>query len=296
LDQSHNDRKLEVAMAELDGVVIPTPDWRTLTPGAQTSDIYTEQAGYNNADVTGWDGRNIYGVSIGLVQMHVNLAMIPGNMGNATTFDFPMLYRPMVVDNVVDVMAAEPTQNFADGIVEAAQWLELQGVKAIMGNCGFFGGYQNIVRERINVPFYSSSLMMLPMMVQSMPGNKKVGVITANGPQLLKVQAIENCGLSPEDKENRIVVMGCENGLEFSSEIMANTGKYNPALVEQEIVAVARQMVQENDIGSILLECTELSPHAAAVQNEVRMPVWDYTTLTKWIYSGCIRRPFVGHI
>jgi len=278
-------------------IVITTPDWKTLKPGAHDSDLFTEQSAYNDAVVTGWDGRNVFGVTIGLVQMHVNLAMLPGNMSNATTFDFPMLYRRMNADNVFDVMANPPTQNFADGIVEAAQWLELQGVRAIMGNCGFFGSYQNLVKTRINVPFFSSSLMMLPMMVQSMPGNKKVGVITANGPILEKVQAIENCGLSLEDKANRIVVMGCENGHEFSGAIMANTGKYNPAKVEQEIVDVAKQMLKENeDIGAILLECTELSPHAVAVQNAVRMPVWDYTTLTKWIYSGCIRRPFVGHI
>ena len=189
----------------------------------------------------------------------------PGNMGNATTFDFPMLYRRMNAKNVFDVMAKTPTQDFTDGIVEAAQWLELQGVKAIMGNCGFFGSYQNEVRARINLPFFSSSLMMLPMMVQSMPGNKKVGVITANGPILERVQAIENCGLSLEDKKNRIVVMGCEEYPEFATGIMANTGRYNPVRVEREIVSVAeRMLVRHNDIGAILLECTELSPHAAA--------------------------------
>jgi hypothetical protein len=43
------------------------------------------------------------------------------------------------------------------------------------------------------------------------------------------------------------------------------------------------QMVSENkDIAVILLEYTDLSPHAVAVQNAVRMPVWDYTTLTNW--------------
>jgi len=292
-DQGHGE---QVAGAEKPPP-LPTPGWKSLTPGTPDSDIYVEQSGCNDAVVTGWDGRNVFGVTIGLVQMHVNLAMIPGNMGNATTFDFPILYRRMNAENVFDVMADQPTQNFTDAIVEAAQWLELQGVRAIMGNCGFFGSYQNAVKARINVPFFSSSLMMLPMMVHSMPGNKKVGVITANGPILEQVEAIENCGLSLEDKENRIVVRGCENGEEFSSAIMANTGVYNPLKVEQEIVAVAKQMLQDNkDIGAILLECTELSPHAVAVQNAVRMPVWDYTTLTKWIYSGCIRRPFTGHI
>ncbi len=113
----------------------------------------------------------------------------------------------------------------------------------------------------------------------------------------MKVPAVENSGLSAEDKVNRIVIMGCEDGPEFSGAIMANTGRYNPARVEAEIVSVAKTMVMENpDIGAILLECTELSPHAVAVQNAVRLPVWDYTTLTNWIYSGCVRRPFTGHI
>jgi hypothetical protein len=216
--------------------LIPTPDWRTLSPGPQDSDLYVEQSGINDANVKGWDGRNVFGVTIGLVQMHVNLAMIPGNMSNGTTFDFPILYRRMNAWDVADVMAEVPTKNFADAIVEAAQWLELQGVRAIMGNCGFFGGYQNEVKARINVPFFSSSLMMLPMMVHSMPANKKVGVITANGPNLIKTQAIQNCGLSLEDKDNRIVVMGCENGAEFSSAIMANTGVYNPATGAQDLL------------------------------------------------------------
>ena len=286
-----------VGKAFAQDMVIPTPDWKTLKPGKHDSDLYAEQSGYNDTDVTSWDGRNVFGITIGLVQMRVNLPMIPGNMGNASTFDFPMLYREMNADNVFDVMANPPSKNFTDGIVEAAQWLELQGVRAIMGNCGFFGSYQNVVRKQINVPFFSSSLMMLPMMVQSMPANKKVGVITANGPILKKVQAIENCGLSLEDKKNRIVVMGCEEYPEFATGIMANTGRYNPAKVEKEIVSVAERMLVANkDIGAILLECTELSPHAVAVQNAVRMPVWDYTTLTRWIQSGCVRRPFVGHV
>ena len=62
------------------------------------------------------------------------------------------------------------------------------------------------------------------------------------------------------------------------------------------LAALERVLSSNNDIGAVLLECTELSPHAVAVQNMARMPVWDYTSLTNWIYSGCVRRPFVGHI
>ena len=136
-----------------------TPDWKTLKPGAKDSDMYTEETGFdeNNPDMTWWPGRNISGVTIGLVQMRANLPMMPGNMGNASTFDFPMLYREINVDNAMDVMEPKTTKNFTDGIVEAAKWLELQGVSAIMANCGFFAHYQKVVQERIDTSFFSSS-------------------------------------------------------------------------------------------------------------------------------------------
>ena len=200
------------ALGDEDGspAQLPTPDWKTLKPGKKDSDLYTEQSGFNDADLTWWDGRNIAGVTIGLIQFRANLPMLPGNMGNATTFDFPMLYREMNAKNVYDVMSKTPVPQFTDACVEAANWLELQGVSAIMGNCGFFGHYQKAVQERIDTPFFSSSLMMLPMMVRSMPRNKKVGVLTANGPLLRSGPAMDNCGLSAEDKAKRVVVEGCE--------------------------------------------------------------------------------------
>lgn len=275
-----------------------TPDWRTLKPGAKDTDLYTEETGFdeNNSDVTWWPGRNVSGVTIGLCQVRANLPMMPGNMGNATTFDFPMLYREMNVDNVMDLMKPEMTKNFTDGIVEAAKWLELQGVSAIMGNCGFFGHYQKVVQDRIDTPFFSSSLMMLPMMVQSLPRNKKVGVLTANGPLLASGQAMENCGLSRELQASHVVVEGCENDLEFAY-AMSLDGKFSASRMERDILeGIKRLLKKDKDIAMILLECTELPPHAVAVQKMVKMPVWDYTSLTNWIYSGCVRRPFVGHI
>jgi hypothetical protein len=61
--------------------------------------------------------------------------------------DLPVFGRAaMNARDVADVMSEEPTENFADAVVEAAQCLELQGVRAIMGNCGFFVGYQNEVK------------------------------------------------------------------------------------------------------------------------------------------------------
>jgi aspartate/glutamate racemase len=275
-----------------------TPDWRTLKPGAKDSAMYTEETGFdeNDPDMTWWSGRNIAGVTIGLVQIRANLPMMPGNMGNASTFDFPMVYREMNVDNAMDVMKPERTKNFEDGIVEAAKWLELQGVSAIVANCGFFAHYQKVVQARIDTPFFSSSLMMMPMLVQSMPRNKKVGVLTANGPLLKSGVAMENCGLSRELQASRVVIEGCEHDPEFASVMMGN-GTMDAAKFERDILkGIKRLLKKDKDIAAIMLECTELPPHAVAVQKLVKMPVWDYTSMVNFIQSGCVRRPFVGHI
>lgn len=276
---------------------IPTPDWRVNKPGVRDSDLYTEETGYaEDTELTWWPGRNVGGVTIGLMQVRASVPMMPGNVSNATTFPFPLLYRELSPHNTIDVMAMEPVEDFVDAIVDAANWFELQGVSAFMGNCGFFGTYQKVVSERVDIAFYSSALMQLPMVLQSIPRHKKVAVITANGPLLRAVPAIENCGLSAEDKANRVVIEGCEESPEFSSTVMMNARRYSPYKLEQEILAATLRCTENHDIGAVVFECTELSPHAVAIQKAVRLPVYDYTTMTNFIYSACVRRDFTGHI
>lgn len=71
-----------------------------LNPSAHDSDNYAETTHYaNDARITNWIGRNVSGVTIGLIQLRARLPLVPGNMGNASTFDFPMLYREMTPQN-----------------------------------------------------------------------------------------------------------------------------------------------------------------------------------------------------
>ena len=270
----------------------------TLEPGVHDSDLYMWSTGYNedNEAVTTWIGRNVAGITIGLVQLRAMLPMIPGHVGNGTTFDFPLLFREMLPEDPYKIMALDPEAEteFVDEIVKAAKWLELQGVRAVVGNCGFFGTYQNVVQERLDIPFFSSSLVQLPTILQCLPKRKKVGVVTANGPILVESPAVENCGVSVKDKDERVVIQGAE-GPEFTK-VLHQTGEpFNVLKLEREIVAAAQKIVESDEnIGAILLECTELPPAAYAVQKAVRLPVWDYVTLIKWIHDGCLRRPFTG--
>ena len=69
--------------------------WKT-KPG----DLYNEKLGNGAKEVTGWKGRYVYGPTVGILQLPANIPMLPGDMGNPTTFDFPVLYE------LIDVIQA----------------------------------------------------------------------------------------------------------------------------------------------------------------------------------------------
>lgn len=107
-------------------------------------EMYTHSEYWGDGDVTWWEGRRVSAIAIGVIQLSANMPMIPGNMGNASTFDFPLPYEPMEVTGDM-VVATKPHPVVLKRSVEAARKPEVQGVRAICGNCGFFANYQQQV-------------------------------------------------------------------------------------------------------------------------------------------------------
>lgn len=255
-------------------------------------EMYTHSQDWSEDDVVWWEGRRVGGIAIGVIQLSANIPMIPGNMGNASTFKFPILYEPMEVTGDM-VVSTKPHPEVLKRSVEAARKLEAQGVRAICGNCGFFANYQKEVATELDVPFFSSSLLQIPLILISLKPDQKVGVITADGLKLTQAPALENCGVTDR---SRIVIAGAENTSEMKK-ILGTTGAYNPRRFELQLVDIAKEMVSKNsEISAILLECTELPPHARAIQKAVAMPVWGFPTMVNWIYNGVVRRSFKGFI
>ena len=162
-----------------------------------------------------------------------------------------------------------------------------------MGNCGFFANYQPQIAAQLDTPFFSSSLLQIPLILMSLKPNQKLGVITADGPKLKAAPALENCGVVDR---SRLVIAGAEETSEMKR-ILATEGRYNPRRFELQLVEIAKRMAAEHeDMRAILLECTELPPHARAIQKAVGMPVWGFPSMVNWVYGGVVRRSFEGFI
>ncbi len=234
--------------------------------------------------------QRIQGCAIGIVLLDLWYPVVPGNVANASTFGFPVMYKILKGTTVSRIFRADPA--ILDLLLEAGKELEEQGVRAIIGACGYFGNFQKEAAARLNVPVYLSSLLQIPIVRRGLKPNQKVGVICASAPSLTPKLLSQN-GV---DDLSDIVITGAQDLSEFQ-QILKTAGSFNSKKIEQQMVGLAKQFVSDNpDIGAILLECSDMPPYAWAIQNAVRLPVFDFITLINWVHSAMVRRPFAGFI
>ncbi len=236
--------------------------------------------------------RVYYGTSIGILLLNTRVPFIPGDVGNSSTYHFPVVYR--VVDELLTnrlVVEADPA--LAKAIIREARALEKEGVSAITADCGFMALFQKEVALSVNIPVFLSSWMQVPFISRMLPPHKKVGAIVADS-RYLRQEILINAGI---DDTIPLVIGGMECKQGFCSAVMKEEGVLDSDLVEAEVVEAALELVQNNpDVGAILLECSCLPPYAAAVQKALELPVFDYITMINFVYSSLAKTPYTGTI
>ncbi|MBI2868976.1 MAG: aspartate/glutamate racemase family protein [Chloroflexi bacterium] len=236
------------------------------------------------------EGQRITGNAIGVLILSVWYPLVPGSMFNASTFGFPVLFKILESSNTAQVLSADP--GMVAQLITGGKELEKQGVRAVVGSCGYFANFQLEVAAALKAPTFLSSLLQAPLIHRSLRPEQKLGILCASAPSL-NAGALKQCGI--EDR-SRIAIYGADTLPEFRN-ILETTGHLNSAQLEQELVGLARQMVAENpDVGAILLECGDMPPYAWTIQAATGLPVFDFTTMVSWVHSAVVRRPFPGII
>jgi len=257
--------------------------------------MYTYTSGYDQEEVFIPKGQAMGGCAIGIIKIGALwFPLMPGNVSNATTFNFPVHYKWMEGSpNMDQIITTKPDPAFLEQTIKAAKELERMGCRAVVGACGYFANFLTEVAAAVNVPCFLSSLMQVPIISRALKPSQKIGIICANGRVLSSAPALKACGINDP---STIVITGAEN-LSQMQNVLQGRGHLNNAEFEQELVGLVKQMVSDNpDVGAILLECTEMPPYAWAIQKAVRLPVFDFTTMVNWVYNAVVRRPFAGFI
>src|ERR1700758_4212477 len=86
-------------------------------------------------------GKAVYGARLGILMLEARFPRIPGDMGNAATWPFPVLYK-VVPGASPDRVVRERAAGLLDRFLDAAAELVRLGADGITTNCGFLSLFQ----------------------------------------------------------------------------------------------------------------------------------------------------------
>lgn len=230
----------------------------------------------------------VAGFSIGIITIDFNYVKLPGNVANATTFSFPVVYEDIVLE-IEDLFSGE--EKLLDMVIEAAKKLEKKGVRAIVGACGYFNHFQEQVRDAVAVPVYLSSVLQIPLIKMGLKPDQKIAVLVADG-EGANADFFAKANASIED-----CIVKEIGSLESFAPIRYNKPYLDNGRLKADLIAVVQELrANHPEIGAILLECSDLPPYAAALHRATGLPVFDFTTLINWVHSAVVRREFYGYM
>ena len=235
-------------------------------------------------------GTNVCGIPIGILCLETYYGKVPGHIRNATTFDFPVVYKVVngfTPKKVVD----EADPSLLEPFIEAARELEQEGVRAITSSCGFLVLFQRELADSVSVPVYISGLIQVPMVHCMLRRDQKVGIFAAKKNKLTE-EHLRAVGADAVP----VCIAGMDEQEEFCDVIIDGKRKeLNMDRLEKEVLSVVDILVRENpDMGALVLECTDLVPFAHLIQQRADVPIFDIITLTNMVYEAVLRKNYQG--
>jgi Asp/Glu/hydantoin racemase len=230
--------------------------------------------------------RAIYGASVGILMLDARFPRIPGDMGNATTWPFPVHYR-VVRDASPDRVVRRGAEGLLDAFVAAARELVADGVDGLTTNCGFLSPFQQELAEASGVPVAASSLMQVATVNALLPPGRRAGILTISASTLTGAH-LAAAGVPPDTP------IGTTEGLrEFTSAILDDRPELDIDAARADNVEAARALRQaQDDLGAIVLECTNMTPYAADIAAATGLPAFTMEAFVRWFQSGLAPRRF----
>ncbi len=231
-------------------------------------------------------GKTVYGAAVGVMMLETKFPRIHGDIANAATWPFPLHYR-VVRGATPNLVVKNDPRLLVDDFIAVGRELVRMGADGLTTNCGFLSLIQDQIKDALGVPVATSSLMQIPMVQSLLPGNKRVGVLTISKSSLTDEHLI--AAGAPLDTP----VVGTDNGRQFTTAILEDHPEidFDDCLADLLDAATELTRTYEN-IGAIVLECTNMVPYAAQIRHLTGLPVYSIYTFITWFQSGLLPRKF----
>lgn len=225
---------------------------------------------------------------LGVLTLDTRFPRLPGDIGNPASFGVPTRTRvvrgarpELVVRSAADQRAA----GLLDPFVRALRGLEAAGALAITTSCGFLVLMQHELQARAAVPVVTSSLLLLPRLLES---RRRVGVLTVSG-RLLGEEFLSAAGV-PAARLPDVVIEGVDPDGEFARVFVGNRPTMDVGKARRDVVEAAKRLrARAGDLADLVLECTNMPPHAGAIEEATGLKCWSL------LQSDALRGPWRAH-
>jgi hypothetical protein len=203
---------------------------------------------------------------LGMLMLDTRFPRPLGDVGHPGSFAMPVRHRVVRgADPAAVVRGHDP--RLVDPFVQAGLDLVSEGARAIGTSCGFLARWQHELQARLPVPVWSSALLLLPEL-------PRPGVITIEAASLTAAH-FEAVGADPATP-----VEGITPGSPLHRTLLQDLPDLDMDDARRQVLAAGRRLLaRQPALRSLVLECTNLPPYAAALQADSGLPVHHVLTL-----------------
>ncbi|MEL6466289.1 MAG: aspartate/glutamate racemase family protein [Pseudomonadota bacterium] len=235
-------------------------------------------------------GKNVFGAAIGILMLNTRFPRIPGDIGNATTWPFPVQYKIVKAATPDNVVRGDPSPLLSE-FIKAGRELVDQGCDGIATNCGFLVPFQNEMSEALDVPVASSSLLQARLIAQTLPKDQSVGILTISA-ETLTTAHLDAAGIAHDTP-----LGGTGATSHFTTQILGDSVDIDFDQARRDNIEAALRLIEVHpQVGAILLECTNMVPFAADIRSATGRPVFSIYTYLCWFQSGLTPSRFPRHL
>ena len=203
---------------------------------------------------------------LGILMLDTRFPRPVGDVGHPGSFSFPVRHRVVRgADPAAVVRGRDP--RLIEPFVGAGLDLVREGATALSTSCGFLARWQRELQAALPVPVWSSALLALPAL-------PRPGVITIEAASLTAAH-FEAVGADPATP-----VEGIAPGSPLHCSLLQNLPTLDAGDAEAQVLAAGQRLLARHPgLQSLVLECTNLPPYAAALQAACGRPVHHIVSL-----------------
>ena len=229
-------------------------------------------------------GKAVYGAAVGILMLEARFPRIPGDVGNATTWPFPVLYK-VVRGASPDRVVRRRAEGLLEAFVAGGRELVAEGADGLVTICGFLSLFQADLAAACGVPVATSAL-------KAGPGDRTAAAARQTGrhPDRLRGQpgaGAPGCGW----RRPRHAGRRHRGRAFFSRVLLGDELELDVAAAERDILDAGDALVARHpEVGAVLLECTNMCPYACALRDRLGLPAFDMVGFVTWFHGALVPR------